>query len=81
MEYPFITISQMFTLTWSDTVPVRVSFMGQIELFNHLRIIIFFSYLIPYYYVQIVYIRLEYLINRIINVKLKYLKPFNCANK
>ena len=35
--------------------------MNRIELFNHLLKIIFISYLKPYNYLQIVHIRLEYL--------------------
>ena len=46
----------------------QVLAMGQIELFNRfLRIII--SHLKLYSFVQIIYIKLEYLINRITNVK------------
>ena len=44
--------------------------MSLLELFNHLlRIIIIISYLKPYNSVQIVHIRLEYLINRVTNDK------------
>ena len=35
------------------------------------------SFTKDYYYMQIIYIKYEYLINRIINIKLQYLKPFN----
>ena len=44
--------------------------MCQIELFNHLLWIIIISYLKPDSYEQIIYIPLEYLINRITNVNL-----------
>ena len=47
--------------------------MSQIELFNHLLrviiIIIIIGYLKPYSYVQIIYVTLEYLLDRITNVK------------
>ena len=58
-------------------VPVEVLSRGQIELLNHLSRIIILSYFKPYSCVQIICIRLEYLINRIANVKLQYLKPLN----
>ena len=67
---------------WTGVVvPVNVPFMGQIELLSNLvRIII--SYLKSYSCVQIVCIRLEYLLIVITNVKKQYLKPFIlCANK
>ena len=53
--------------------------MGQIEPFSHLLRIAIIINLKPYSCMQIIYIRQEYLINRIINVKLQYLKPFNCV--
>ena len=48
-----------------------VTSMGQIELFNHLlsTIIIIINDLKPYSWVQIIYISLEYLINRVISVR------------
>ena len=59
-------------------VSVRVLSIGQIELFNYLlRIIIIINYLKSYGYVQIIYITMEYLINRLTNVE--YLKLFNCV--
>ena len=56
----------------------RVPSTGQIELFNFFLGIII-SCLKQYSHVKIIYITLEYLINRISNVKLQYLKPFNCV--
>ena len=50
-------------------VPVRVSSMGQIELFNLLLRIIIISYLKPFSCVQVVGIRLEYLIDGITNIE------------
>ena len=50
-------------------VPVMVPPKDQIELFDLLEeIVIAISYWKPYGYVQIIYIRYEYLINRIKNV-------------
>ena len=43
--------------------------MDPIELFNHFQGIDIISYLKPYSCVQIIYIILEYLIDRIINVR------------
>ena len=55
---------------WPGLVaPVRVLSMVQIELFNHLPMIIIISYLKAYNCVQIICIRSQYLINRITNVK------------
>ena len=48
-------------------VPARVPSMGQIELINYLLKIIIISW--NNAAVQIIYIRLEYLINRITNAK------------
>ena len=53
--------------------------MDQIELFNHLLIvIIIIDYLKPQCCMQIILITLEYLMNRIINIKNQYVKPSNC---
>ena len=48
---------------------IRIPFMCEIELFNHLLRIIIINYLKPYSCVQIIYITVEYLINRITKVK------------
>ena len=50
-------------------VPVKVPSMGQIELFNFLLGIIIISYLKPYSFMPVVHIWLEFLINKINNVK------------
>ena len=57
---------------------VSVPSIGQREIFNHfLRIII--KYLKPHSRMQIVPIRQEYLMIKIINIKQLYLKSFNCV--
>ena len=55
-------------------VPVRVPALDQVELFNHLLRNILISYLKPYSCMRIIHYTMEYLINKITNVKQQYLE-------
>ena len=70
----FQTIGKHSTLTSGLVVSIKVSSLGQIELFNLLHriiiiIIIIISYLKSYIYMQVIHILLEYLINRNTNIE------------
>ena len=73
VDYPFITITLSSRLVVSVMIPSK----SKIELFNHVLNMIVNSYLSSYNSIHID-IRLEYLINRITNVRKQYFKQFNC---
>ena len=62
-----------------DNSPKTLKEKNQPASFQKFRELIIICYMKPSSWVQIIYITLGYLMNRITNVKKQYLKPSNCV--